>query len=79
MIDLNLVLKIVQPDSPHYSSGVKKLQIKIQNKKKRKYFTLNGKILTEHTITQTPSFAFKFNRDCHVPPIIKGKYYLKSD
>jgi hypothetical protein len=52
---------------------------KIQNKKKRKYFTLNGKILTEHTITQTPSFAFKFNRDCHVPPIIKGKYNLKSD
>jgi hypothetical protein len=79
LIDLNLVLKIVQHDSPHYSSEVKQLEIKIQNKKKRKYFTINGKILTEHTISQAPSLAFKFNRYCHVPPIIKGKFNLKSD
>jgi hypothetical protein len=73
LVDLDLVLKIVQPESPHFSSEVKQLQVKIQNKKKRKFFTINGKKLTEHTICQTPSFAFKFNRDCQVPPILKGK------
>jgi hypothetical protein len=74
MDDLDLVLKIVEPEKPHCFSEVKLLQIKIQNKRKRKFFTLDGGILNSHCITQAPSLSFKFNRDCQTPITSKGKY-----
>ena len=73
MSDLNLVLKIVQPELPHCSSEVKQLQIKFLNNKKRKFFTINGQILTENTINQAPSLSFKFSRECQVSTSLKGK------
>jgi len=64
----------VQPEAPHYSSEVKLLLVKIQNKRKKNFFTLNGGILNAHCASKVPSFLFKFNRECQAPIISKGKY-----
>ncbi len=53
----------MEQESPHYSSEVCQLQIKLSNKKKIQFSTLYRGRLKNLSISQAPYLSYKFNRN----------------